>query len=123
MAPRVAGHVEDLRHGLAEAIGVALADRHLDARNARGVGARAHDGAARRLLQRQVAAGMVAVVVRVEDVGEPPAARPERREHRRRLGGIDHRRRLGRGIAGEPEIIVPKRRDAHDLEFRHGPGR
>ena len=70
----VTRHEEDLGLRLAEAVMVAVVDLDVDARDARPVDPRADDGAASGFLDLEVAADMVAVMVRVQDMRDLPAA-------------------------------------------------
>ena len=117
MAARVAWHVEDARHPLAE--GVVLTVGDVDAGDARAVGAGPHDGAASLLLEREIAAGVVGMVVRVEDVREAPAGLHERHKHGTGLRGIDRAAGGGLGIAQQVDVIVPQRLQLADLELSH----
>ena len=120
MAARVAGHVEDARDLAAQRVAVALAHRHVDAGNAVAVGARADDGAAGRRLQLVIAAGVVVVVVGVEDMGEAPALLGQRREHRRRHRRIDRGGDIGLGLVQKIDVVVSQHRDLADDELGHG---
>ena len=77
----------------AELDDVALADRDVDAGNARRVGARPDDRAARAPLELEIAARVIGMVVRVQDVREPPALRLELRRDLVRVGRVDGGRR------------------------------
>src|SRR5262249_57172063 len=60
--------------GLAEAVALAVVDFDIDARDALAVAPRADNGAAGGVLDLAVAADMVAVMVRVQDMGDLPVA-------------------------------------------------
>ncbi len=77
VAARVPRRVEDRRAMPAERHDVAVAHGYVDARNARRIGARADDRATRPPLELEVAAGVIGVVMGVEDVGQAPALRGE----------------------------------------------
>lgn len=70
----MARHEEHLGFGLTEAVAVAIIDLDVDAGDACAVRPRADDGAAGGFLDLQVAADMVAVMVRVQDMSDLPAA-------------------------------------------------
>jgi hypothetical protein len=59
----MAGHVEDARLFFAEGIGIAVADVDVEAGNAVAIGTRTDDGAAGRLLDLAIAAGVVVVMM------------------------------------------------------------
>ena len=86
--------------------GVALADGFIDQRDALRFVARRDDAALVRFLQLRDAAGVVAVMVRHQDVGQPPAGPLERRFDRRRLGRIDRGGRAACRIVDEHAEIV-----------------
>jgi hypothetical protein len=71
-------------------------------------------------LDLDVAADVIAVVMRVQDMRDAPAEAFGFRERRRRDGGIDRGGRPGRGVAGEIDEIVGQYRDLPDVEARHG---
>jgi len=73
MAGGMAGRVEHVHLMLAEAEGVALPDLGVDARDLGGLRARPDDGAAGRRLDFQVAAGVIMMVMRGQDMRELPA--------------------------------------------------
>ena len=68
--------------------------------------ARADDGAAGRLLEAQVAAGVVAVVMGVENVREPPALGVEALQDRLGVGGVDRGGESAFRIVNEHGVIV-----------------
>jgi len=70
----MARNEEHLGLGLAEAVAVAVLDRHVDARNPCLVAGEADDGAAGRLLDLAVAAHVIPMMMGVEDVRDLPAA-------------------------------------------------
>ena len=106
---------EDLGLGLAEAIAVAVVDLDVDAGDARPVAPRADDGAAGRLLDLEIAADVIAVMVSVQDMRDLPAALfrlgQDRPGHRR----IDHGDRPALGLAHQPHVIVAQDRDSDDV--------
>ncbi len=116
MAARVAGNIENLRDLAAEGIGLAFAQRHVDAGNALAIGLGADDGGAGRLLEGEIAAGVIVVVMGVEDMRERPAQRIELRFDRGCLGRIDHSDRTALRFAQQPDVIVPEAELVMDLE-------
>src|SRR6185312_10215937 len=74
MTGSMAGNEENLGLGLAEAVAVAVLDRHVDARNACLVTSEADDGAAGRLLDLAVTAHVTPIMMGVEDLRELPAS-------------------------------------------------
>ena len=115
VAGRVPGDEEDFRLGLAEAVAVAVVDLDVDAGNARPVAPRTHDGAAGRLLDLEIAADVITVVMRIEDMGDLPAAffrlGKDRPGHRR----VDDGDRPALGLAHQPHVIVAQDRDSDDV--------
>lgn len=91
MADRMAGNGDHLGRRVAKHVGVTVVDPHIDAGNALGILGVADDGAAGSLLEREVAAHMVAVMMGVEDMSERPALGLEAFQHRFGHGGINHR--------------------------------
>ena len=115
MAAGMARHEEDLGLGLAEPVTVAVVDLDVDAGDAGAVLAQADDGAAGRLLDLQVAADMVAMMVGVQDMGDLPAALFGLREDRTGHGGIDDADGAALRLAHQPHVIVVQDRDSDDV--------
>ena len=90
----------------AELDDVALADGDVDAGNARGIGARADDRAARRALQLEIAARVIRMVMGVQDMRQPPALRVELPRDLARIGRVDGRGRAGLGIVQQIAVVV-----------------
>ncbi|MEZ5893174.1 MAG: hypothetical protein R3C58_08535 [Parvularculaceae bacterium] len=93
---------------LAEHHRVAFADRAVEARNAFGLGARADDFAIPFFLEREVAARVIGMPVRVEDVGEAPTFLRQRSVDGVRVGRVDRRRRAGLAVMDEIAVIIRK---------------
>ena len=85
---------------------VALANGFIDQRDALRFVARRDHPALVRFLQLRDAAGVVAMMVRHQDVGQAPPGPLERRFDRRRLGRIDRGGRAASGIVDEHAEIV-----------------
>ena len=115
MAAGMARHEEHLRFGFAEAIAVAVIDLDIDAGNAGAILPRPDDGAACCLLDLQIAANMVAVMVRIQDMGDLPAALFRFRQDRRGHGGVDHANRPALRLAHQPHVIVAQDRNTNDV--------
>ncbi len=115
VARRVAWNEEDLGLGFAEAIAVAVVDLDVDAGDACPVAPRADDGAAGGLLDLQVAADVITMMVGVQDMGDLPMAlfrlRQDRPGHRR----VDDGDRPALGLAHQPHVIVAQDRDSDDV--------
>src|SRR6185312_1657804 len=90
----------------AEAPAAVLAHAFVDAGDAVAVFCGADHLGAEFVLQRLVAAGVVPMVVSVEDVGELQARFGEGGLHRPRLGGIDHRAQPGVAVGQQVGVIV-----------------
>jgi len=101
--PRRLEHAPDQRADLHD---VALAHRHVDMGNLLRFLARRDDAAEMFLLQLGNPAGMVAVMMRHQDVGEAPTFLGERRIDRAGLGRIDCCRRAGRWVVQQDAVIV-----------------
>src|SRR5260221_4821277 len=108
VAAGMAGHVEDLR--LLRAQGIALAFAHLDvdAGNAVAVGARADDRGASRLLDLEIAPGVVGMMMRVEYVREAPAGLAQRTQHRLSYRGADLAGGTGLRVVQQVDVYVTK---------------
>ena len=94
------------RLGIAEPKAVALGEAEVDAGNPRRVRLGAGDLAAGRLLELEVAAGVVGMVVGREDPVELPAAGAQPVEHRaghRRVDGAGH---PGLGLMDQIDVVV-----------------
>ena len=120
MPPRMAGHKEDLRVGFAQPVGVAVVNLDIDAGDARAVCLGSHDRAAGRCLDLHIAAGVIAMVMGVQDVGDRPALGfgcvQYRSGHRR----IDHGGVAGHRAVGQIDIIVAQNGDLVDFQAAHG---
>jgi len=90
----------------AERDDVALPDRDVEARNACSVGARPHDRAARRALEREVATRVIGVVMRVEDVREAPPRGVELRQDLVRVGRVDGGRGARLRVVQQIAVVV-----------------
>ena len=77
------------------------------------------DGAAGRLLQAQVAAGVVAVVVGDEEVGETPALGGEALQDFFRVGSVDRGREPASASCMQHAVVVGETGKLLDLELRH----
>ena len=119
VAGGVAGRVQHPHLVRAELEGVALAYLRVDAGDPGRLGARADDGALGLGLERQVAVGVVAVVVGGEDVREPPALLGERGGDRLRIGRIDRGHDAGVGVADQHAEIVGEARELVNFELGH----
>ena len=75
-----------------------------------------HDAAVPRL-ELRVAAGVIPVVVSVEDVGELPALLLQRSLDGCHLGGVDHRGRAGGGIVQKERVVVLQARELVNLHL------
>jgi hypothetical protein len=115
VARSVARRFEHLGLRVAELKPVALGQAEIDARDARRVGLWPGDPTAGRLLQLEVAAGMVCVMVGGEDPIQPPALRAQPLEHRRGDPGVDHRGHPRLRLVQQIDVIVAERRDLLDL--------
>jgi hypothetical protein len=111
----VTRHEEDLGLRFAEAIMVAVVDLDIDARDARPVDPRTDDGAAGGLLDLEIAADMVAVMVRIQDMRDLSATLCRLGEHRSGHGRIDDADGAALGLAHQPHVIVVQDRDSDDV--------
>src|SRR5688572_16509776 len=89
---------------------VALADGDVDAGNARGIGTRTDDRAARFALELEVAACVIPMVMGVQDVGQTPTLRVELSQDLARVGRVDGGRRAGRRIVEQIAVVVGQAR-------------
>ena len=111
----MARHEEDFGFGLTEPIAVAVVDLDVDTGDPATVLAQADDGAAGRLLDLEVAADVVAVVVGVQDMGDLPAALLGLREDRSGHRGVDDAYGPALGFPHQPHVIVVQDRDTDDV--------
>ncbi len=117
-----AGMRRDLHNGYAaraEGPGRSLAHLHIDAGNALAVLRRPDHLGAELLLQRQVAAGVIEMVMGVQDVGQRPAAARQRLAHRLGLGRIDDSRQPRIRIMDQIGVIVLQAGNEFDLQRGH----
>ena len=120
VAAGVAGHVEDAGDLGAERVLVAVAHLDVDAGNARAIGARPHDRAFPLGLEREIAAGVIGVVMGVEDMRQAPAGLGERALHRFGLRGIDGGGGVRIGVVQQVDVVVPERVQLTDDKLGHG---
>ena len=106
VAGGVAGRLEDAAGERADLHRIALADCLVDQRDALRFLARRDHAALMALLRCRNAGGVIAVMVRDQNIGEPPAGLRQRRLDRRRLRRIDGRRGAGLRIVDEHAEIV-----------------
>jgi hypothetical protein len=115
VAAGVARHEEHVGLGLAQAVALAVIDLDVDAGDAGAIAARADDGAAGGFLDLAVAADMVAVMVRIQDMGDLPAAFGRLGQHRSGHGRVDDADRAALRLAHQPHVIVVQDRDSNDV--------
>ncbi len=120
MAYRMARHIHHHRRRAAEQEGIAVADFDIDTGNALGILAVADDDGPRRLLQRHIAADMVVVMMRVEDMSQPPTLGLQPLQHRRSDGRVDDRGRAAIGVMRQIDVIVVENGNLLDSQFGHG---
>jgi len=87
VAARMAGHVENARLVAGEIIALAVGERGIDAGDARPIGGRPDDDAACGCLEFEVPAGVVGVMMRIEDVRQTPASLAQGLQNRSRNDG------------------------------------
>jgi hypothetical protein len=85
----------------------------------RGLSGGPDDGAAEMLFQRQVALDVISMVMRVEDVSEPPAKAGELPLDFRRIGRIDRGGEAGLLVMQEQAIIVRTADELMESEMNH----
>jgi len=98
---------------------VAVGDAAVDAGNSGRVGPRADDRAAGSRLELEISAGVVAVMVRVQDMRQRPAAGAELAKDRLDLGRIDRGGHSGLRIVHEKSVVVRQTREHMHLKFAH----
>ena len=106
MAGGVAGRLDHAADQRADLHHVALAHRDVDAGNLLRFLARRDHAALVLLLQRLDAGGMIGVMVRDQNVGEPPPLFGKRGFDRRGFRRVDRGRRAGGGIVQQDAEIV-----------------
>ena len=115
MARRVTRDEKDFRLGLTETVAVAIVDLDVDAGDACAVAPRTDDGATGRLLDFEVAADVIAMVVGVQNMRDLPATLfglgQDRPGHRR----VDDGDGAALGLAHQPHVIVAQDRDSDDV--------
>jgi hypothetical protein len=112
--------VEPARRVAAEIDDIALCDRALQARDTTLLARRADDLAPGLPSDRLVAARVVGMPVRVEDVGQLPALLVEGAQDRSDLGRVDARRHARGVVVDEEAVVVGQAGELMDLEPRHG---
>ena len=63
---------------------------------------------------------MIAVVMGVEDMGQPPAQRLQALDHRLGHGRIDYRDVAGGAVAHQIDVVVLEDGDLLDVDLAHG---
>ena len=106
----MAWHLHHLGDTAAQPHFIAFDHPLIDSRYARIVFGGADDAAAAGLLQRQVAADVIAVMVGVEDMGQPPAAAAQRFQHRLGDCRIDRRGFAAVGVVQQVDVVVVENR-------------
>ena len=114
MAERVAGDLDRPADMVAEAKLGPFAERDVVARRFGG----AQDDGAGRLLDRQIAVGVVPMLVGVPHLPDRPAAPIGFGERGRGIAGIDDRGLAAVGVVDQPDVIVAQGRDRDDLKLR-----
>ena len=120
VAARVARRVEHRGAVAPELDDVPLAHGHVDAGDARGIGARADDRAARSPLELEIAARVIRVVMRVQNVGQPPALGIELYLDRGRVRRVDGSGRARLRVVQQIAVVVGQARKHVDREVAHG---
>lgn len=116
MSPRVTRHIEHLGHMAAKGTGLTFRQSDINPRNTGLIGASADDGAAGLRLDPEIAADMVTVMMRVEDMGYAPIPGFRRCQDGLSLGRIDDSGRTTCRVVGEPYVIVLEDRNRNDRE-------
>ena len=111
----MAGRLEHAPDEAADGHEITLANRDVDVGNLRRLLAWRDHAAFVALLELGDPAGVVAVMMRHQNVGEPPAGLLQRRLDGGGLGGIDRRRRPVRGVVKQDAVIVLEAREEVDL--------
>src|SRR5581483_851423 len=122
MSERVSGHFDDSSDVPAESDPIAFVQRDIPTGNifTGGPG----DPCAGRSLDREIAAGVIRVPVRVPDLVDRPAAPLGFGEHGSRVAGIDDSGFAAVLVVDEPQVIVAERGDRDDFHRRgHYAGR
>ena len=119
MAAGMAWDEEDLGDGAAEREAVALLHAGVDAGNPFLVVAGADHHAVGGLLDLEIAAGVVPVVVGAQHVRDAPAAGARHRQHRPRLRRIDDGRRPGGAVMQQVGVVVLEQGNEFDVEGCH----
>ena len=119
VAERMARRLIDHRLVAGDIDRIALAHGDVHIGDPGNLGFRTDQSGAKTLGQPFVAAGVIVVVMGVQDMGQGPAPRIQGRLDRRRLGGIDNRRHPAIRIMREIHIIVRHCRNQNDFERGH----
>mgnify|MGYP003109501228 CR=1 FL=1 len=98
---------------------VAIFKADINARNARRVLFRPHNGAPCFFLQRQISAGMVTMMVGIDDVGQLPAEFRQLFQYRLGNRRVDNANLAAVAFAEQIDIIVVKNRNLVNFEFAH----
>ena len=106
MPRRMRGHRHHLRDMVADANAVAFADRPVERADPLRFRGRTGNDAAGGRLDRRIAAGMVAMPMRVPDLVDPPPARRRRFKHRVGHRRVDRHRLATGGVMHQPDIVV-----------------
>ena len=123
----MSGRVDDFDCKIAECKSVAALHAFVDARNSVGLSGRAGDGASELGLERQVALGVIAVVVGREDRAQAPALLFEFCDDRRLFRRVDRCRQARCRVVNEDAEVVGAAAkllddEGHAWFFRFSPG-
>jgi hypothetical protein len=119
MRPRVAGGFDDAGTVFAQCEAVAFTHQYVDAGNPVGIGARADDAAAGAGLQREIAAGVIGVMVGVEDVVKFPASRRKFPLDGRCIRAVDGGGEARVRIVQQIAVVVVQTGELMDLQCGH----
>src|SRR5690606_36916410 len=114
--PRRLAHDDAAR---AETELVPVADLDVDPRNALRVGAGTDDAAARPGLELEVTAGVVRMMMGVQDIRQRPAPLVQRPQYRRDLRRVDARRDARVRIVDQEPVVIPQAREHLHFDLAH----
>ena len=115
MALRMAGHRQYLGHVRPDGHGIALVDAGIEAWNRLTAHIQAHHPASGRLLQGQVTANVIGMMMGIEDMRQTPPPALQRHHDGFGLGRIDRSSHAGIRVVNQVNVIVAQGGYLQDL--------
>ena len=106
MTERMSGDIKDLRRRIAKLVSVAILQFNIDPGNPFSVGTGTDNRAASLFFKFQITAGVIVMVMRIQNVRQRPALNVQCRQDRIDDRGFDRRQQVRGCLARQPDVIV-----------------